>query len=342
MKLHEYQARDLLAANGVATTRGRVAANPAEANAIAQELGGKVVVKAQIHAGGRGKGRLVEQSQTADMYQKLTVDGANNAGQVRGERVGGVRLADTAAEAEAAAAAILGKHLVSIQTGPEGKLVKHVLVAEQTDIVKEYYLAILVDGAVGGYLIIASAEGGQEIEVVAHNNPDAIVRVPVDPVAGFEPYVGRTLAARLGFEGDQAAQFATLAEGLYKTALATDASLVEINPLAVTADGRVVAVDAKLTISTTTPSSGIRTWKPSAIRTRKTRWKSSRRISASPTSSSSMATSAAWSTARASRWPPWTRSSSRVASPRTSSTSAPSTTPSASSALSRSSLKTRT
>lgn len=248
MKLHEYQARDLLAQNGVAVTAGRVASTPAEARAIAQELGGKVVVKAQIHAGGRGKGRLVSQSETADMFQKLTTDPENHSGKVKGERIGGVRLADTVDEAEAAAAAILGKHLVSIQTGPEGKLVKNVLVAEQTDIAKEYYLAAIIDGMQGSPLIMASAEGGQEIEVVAHNNPDAIVRLPVNPSAGFEPYVGRVLAAKLGFTGSQADQFAKIVEGLYNTLVATDASLVEINPLAVTEDGRVVAVDAKLTI----------------------------------------------------------------------------------------------
>jgi succinyl-CoA synthetase beta subunit len=248
MKLHEYQARDLLAANGVAVTAGRVARTAAEARKIADDLGGKVVVKAQIHAGGRGKGRLVAESETASMFAKLTTDAANNAGQVKGERVGGVRLADTADEAEAAAGAILGKHLVSIQTGPEGKLVKNVLVAEQTDIAKEYYLSVLVDGSVNGHLVIASAEGGQEIEHVAATNPDAIVRVTVNPAAGWEPYVGRTLAQRLGFTGDQAAQFEKLAAALYQTALATDASLVEINPLAVTAEGRVVAVDAKLSI----------------------------------------------------------------------------------------------
>lgn len=248
MKLHEYQARDLLAQNGVATTRGRVASTPAEARAIAQELGGKVVVKAQIHAGGRGKGRLVARSETAAMYHNLTTDPENYSGKVKGERVGGVRLADTVDEAEQAAAAILGKYLVSIQTGPEGKLVKNVLVAEQTDIAKEYYLAAIIDGMVGGALIMASAEGGQEIEVVAHNNPDAIVRVPVNPAAGYYPYVGRTLAARLGLSGDQADQFDKVVEGLHRTLVATDASLVEINPLAVTADGRVVAVDAKLSI----------------------------------------------------------------------------------------------
>ncbi len=248
MKLHEYQARDILAQHGVAVTRGRVASTPAEARRISEELGGKTVVKAQIHAGGRGKGRLVSASETAAMYQKLTTDAANNTGQVRGDRVGGVRLADSPAEAEAAAAAILGKHLVSIQTGHEGKLVKNVLVAEQADIAKEYYLSIVVDGTVGGHLIIASAEGGQEIEAVAATNPDAIIRMPVNPVSGWQPYVGRTLAQRLGFSGDQADQFAKLAQGLYKAALATDASLVEVNPLALLADGRVAAVDAKLTI----------------------------------------------------------------------------------------------
>ena len=248
MKLHEYQARDLLAANGVATTRGRVASTPAEARAIAQELGGKVVVKAQIHAGGRGKGRLVAQSETAAMYHNLTTDPDNYSGKVKGDRIGGVRLADTVDEAEAAASAILGKHLVSIQTGPEGKLVKNVLVAEQTDIAKEYYLAAIIDGMQGSPLIMASAEGGQEIEVVAHNNPEAIVRLPVSAAAGYDPYVGRTLAARLGLAGDHADQFGKIVEGLYKTLLATDASLVEINPLALTEDGRVVAVDAKLTV----------------------------------------------------------------------------------------------
>ncbi|MCA9855092.1 MAG: acetate--CoA ligase family protein, partial [Dehalococcoidia bacterium] len=206
MKLHEYQARDLLARHGVAVTGGRVASTPSEARKIAEELGGKVVVKAQIHAGGRGKGRLVAESETAAMFQKLTSDPANNAGQVKGDRVGGVRLADSAQEAEQAAAAILGRYLVSIQTGPEGKLVKNVLVAEQTDIAKEYYLSAMVDGGVGGILFIASAEGGTEIEQVAATKPEAIVRMPVDPAAGWDPYIGRTLAARLGFSGDQANQ----------------------------------------------------------------------------------------------------------------------------------------
>jgi len=248
VKIHEFQAKELFAKHGVAVPAGRVASTPTEARAIAQELGGKVVVKAQIHAGGRGKGRLVEQDETAAMYQKLVDDPANNSGQVMADRIGGVRLASSPEEAECEAANILGKHLVSIQTGPEGKLVKHVLVEEQSAVAKEYYLAIIIDGAEGSPLIMASTEGGQEIEVVAHNNPEAIVRIPVNPVAGFEPYVGRVLAARLGLEGDQAARFSKLAEGLYKAFVSSDASLVEVNPLVVTEDGKVLALDGKFTI----------------------------------------------------------------------------------------------
>jgi len=248
LKIHEYQAKELFAAHGVPVPRGRVAATPAEARKIAEELGGKVVVKAQIHAGGRGKGRLVSQGETDAMYQKLTTDPGSNAGQVKGERVGGVRLASTADEAEREAANILGKHLVSIQTGPEGKLVKHVLVEEQSAVAKEYYLSIIIDGGTASPLILASTEGGQEIEVVAHNNPEAIVRVPINPVSGYEPYVGRVVAERLGFSGDQGAQFATLLEGVSKTFRDADASMVEVNPLVLTEDGRVLALDAKINI----------------------------------------------------------------------------------------------
>jgi succinyl-CoA synthetase beta subunit len=248
VKLHEYQARDLLASHGVPVTRGRVASTPQEARAIAQELGGPVVIKAQVHAGGRGKGRMVEAGETAAMFERLTSDPANNAGQVKGARVGGVRLASNPGEAEREAAAILSKHLVSIQTGPEGQVVRHVLVAEQTDIEKEYYLAIIIDGSLGSPVVIASTEGGQEIEVVAHNNPNAIVRVPVNPVAGYQPFIGRELAARLGFAGPQGDQFGKLLEGVYNTFISSDASLVEINPLVLTTDGRVVAIDAKVTI----------------------------------------------------------------------------------------------
>ena len=248
MKVHEYQAKALFAKYGVEVPGGRVASTPAEARAIAEELGGKVVVKAQIHAGGRGKGRLVSESETAAMYERLTTDPANNEGQVRGDRVGGVRLASTAAEAEQEAASILGKHLVSIQTGPEGKLVKNVLVEEQSAVARELYLAIIIDGAQAAPLIMASTEGGQEIEVVAANDPDAIVRIPVNAASGYEPYVGRTLAARLGMTGEQAAALNTLVGSLYQAAVESDASLAEVNPLVVTEEGRVLALDAKFTV----------------------------------------------------------------------------------------------
>ena len=248
MKVHEYQAKALFAKYGVEVPGGRVASTPAEARAIAEELGGKVVVKAQIHAGGRGKGRLVSEGETAAMYERLTTDPASNEGQVRGDRVGGVRLASTSEEAEQEAASILGKHLVSIQTGPEGKLVKNVLVEEQSAVASEFYLAIIIDGAQAAPLIMASTEGGQEIEVVAANDPDAIVRIPVNAASGYEPYVGRTLAARLGLAGDQAAALNKLVGSLYQAAVESDASLAEINPLVVTEEGRVLALDAKFTI----------------------------------------------------------------------------------------------
>ncbi|MCY4393150.1 MAG: ADP-forming succinate--CoA ligase subunit beta [Chloroflexi bacterium] len=248
MKVHEYQAKALFAKYGVEVPGGSVAATPAEARAIAEELGGKVVVKAQIHAGGRGKGRLVSEGETAAMYERLTADPANNEGQVLGDRVGGVRLASTAAEAEQEAANILGRHLVSIQTGPEGKLVKNVLVEEQSAVASEFYLAIIIDGAQAAPLIMASTEGGQEIEVVAANDPDAIVRLPVNAASGYEPYIGRTLAARLGLAGEQAAALNKLVGSLYQAAVDSDASLAEINPLVVTEEGRVLALDAKFTV----------------------------------------------------------------------------------------------
>ncbi|MBH76840.1 MAG: ADP-forming succinate--CoA ligase subunit beta [Dehalococcoidia bacterium] len=248
MKVHEYQAKALFAQFGVEVPGGSVAATPGEARAIAEELGGKVVVKAQIHAGGRGKGRLVSEGETVAMFERLINDPESNEGQVRGERVGGVRLASTAEEAEQEAANILGKHLVSIQTGPEGKFVKHVLVEEQSAVDREFYLAIIVDGAQAAPLIMASTEGGQEIEVVAAHDPEAIVRLPVNPASGYEPYIGRTLAARLGLVGEQASALNKLVGGLYRAAVESDASLAEINPLVVTEEGRVLALDAKFTV----------------------------------------------------------------------------------------------
>ena len=248
MKVHEYQAKEIFAKHGVAVPKGRVASTPEEARAIAEELGGKVVVKAQIHAGGRGKGRVVNQDEASLMYENLISDSANYSGQVVGDRIGGVRLANNVDEAERAAEAILGKFLVSIQTGPDGKLVKNVLVEEQSSVANEMYLAIIMDGVQAAPLIMASTEGGQEIEEVARRDPDAIVRIPVNPASGYEPYISRTLANRLGLSGQQAADFSVLVQSLYEAALANDASQAEINPLVITEDGRVIALDAKFAV----------------------------------------------------------------------------------------------
>ena len=248
MKVHEYQAKEIFAKHGVAVPKGRVASTPEEARAIAEELGGKVVVKAQIHAGGRGKGRLVNQDETSSMYGNLISEPDNYSGQIVGDRIGGVRLANNVDEAEQAAEAMLGKFLVSIQTGPGGKLVKNVLVEEQSAVTKEMYLAIIMDGVEAAPLIMASTEGGQEIEEVARRDPDAIVRIAVNPAAGYEPYISRTLSNRLGLTGQQAADFGVLVKSLYEAAIANDASQAEINPLVVTEDGRVLALDAKFSV----------------------------------------------------------------------------------------------
>ncbi len=215
MKIHEYQAKQILARFGVPVPRGRVATSPPEARQIAEKLGGKVVVKAQIHAGGRGKG-------------------------------GGVKLANSPDEAEQVASQIIGMQLVTHQTGPEGRRVKSVLVEEQMQIERELYLATLIDTASGRPLLMASASGGMEIEEVAARDPAAIVRTTVDPVTGFQPFQGREIAFSLGLTGDMLRPAVNLMSSLYKAFVATDASLAEINPLVVTADGRILALDAKM------------------------------------------------------------------------------------------------
>jgi succinyl-CoA synthetase beta subunit len=215
MKIHEYQAKQVLAEFSVPVPKGRVARTPAEARAIAAELGGKVVVKAQIHAGGRGKG-------------------------------GGVKLANSVDEAEQVASQILGMQLVTHQTGPEGQKVKTVLVEEQMQIERELYLAVLIDGAAGRPVMMASAAGGMEIEEVAARTPEAIHRVSIDPVTGFQPHLARELCFALGLTGDAMKAATKLMTGLYDAFIAKDASLAEINPLVVTADGRVLALDAKM------------------------------------------------------------------------------------------------
>jgi succinyl-CoA synthetase beta subunit len=215
MKIHEFQAKQVLAEFGVPVPKGRVATSPAEAKAIALELGGKVVVKAQIHAGGRGKG-------------------------------GGVKLANSSDEAQQVATQILGMQLVTHQTGPEGQVVKSVLVEEQMQIERELYLAVLIDGAAGRPVMIASGAGGMEIEEVAAKTPDAIFRVAIDPATGFQPHLARELCFSLGLAGDAMKAASRLMSGLYDAFTAKDASLAEINPLVVTSDGRVLALDAKM------------------------------------------------------------------------------------------------
>ena len=216
MKIHEFQAKKLLADYGVPVPKGRVASTPEEARAIVEELGAAAVVKAQIHAGGRGKG-------------------------------GGIKTAKTADEAERAADEILGMQLVTPQTGEEGKLVRRVLVEEQTDVQRELYLSLLIDGAAGHATMIASAAGGMEIEEVTAERPEAIQRVAIDPAAGFQPHLGRELAFALGLEGDLLRPAVELMSALYRCFVEKDCSLLEINPLVVDTSGRLLALDAKVT-----------------------------------------------------------------------------------------------
>jgi succinyl-CoA synthetase beta subunit len=249
MKIHEYQAKEILAGHGVPVPRGMAVTTARDAKRAATDLGGKVVVKAQIHAGGRGKGRLVaSQAKTAAMYQKLEANPKATEGAVKGGRVGGVRLADSAGRAQAEAAKILGKYLVTHQTGPNGKKVQRLLIEEQFAIADEYYAAVLVDSTLGTPILIVSTEGGQAIEEVAAHNPKAIIRMPIDPVAGFPAFRGRQLAKQLKMPQPVIFQAGNLFAGLYRAFLASDASMAEINPFVITTDNRILAVDAKLSI----------------------------------------------------------------------------------------------
>ncbi len=216
MKIHEYQAKAILADFGVPVPRGRVAGTPADAGAIARELGGTVVVKAQIHAGGRGKG-------------------------------GGVKLAKSPGEAEQVASQILGMMLKTHQTGPEGQRVTRVLVEEAMDIRQEMYLGIVIDRSVDLPVIMASSAGGMDIEEVAQNRPEAITKVHVDPATGVQGYHTRKLGFGLGLTGDTLKGVADFLIKLYRTFEAKDCSLAEINPLVITGDGRLLALDAKMT-----------------------------------------------------------------------------------------------
>jgi succinyl-CoA synthetase beta subunit len=217
MKIHEYQAKAILARYGVTTPRGEVAYTKEEAREAAQRLKANVVVvKAQIHAGGRGKG-------------------------------GGVKLARSGDEAEDIAGHILGMTLVTPQTGPAGRIVKRVLIEEGLDIKRELYLGLLVDRASGLPVFMASAAGGMEIEEVAKENPEAILREAIHPVVGLQPYQARKIAFGLGLPGEVATHATPFFQALYRAFIDTDASLLEINPCVLTGDGKLVALDAKMT-----------------------------------------------------------------------------------------------
>ena len=216
MKIHEYQAKAILAVHGVPVPRGETTDNADEVREIARRLGGSVVVvKAQIHAGGRGKG-------------------------------GGVKLARSADEAVKLARAMLGMTLVTHQTGPEGRVVKRVLIEEGLQMARELYLSLLLDRAAGKPVMMASAAGGMDIEEVAANTPEKIVRTYIEPGVGLVPFEARQLGFAIGLDGPQVSKFVKLATALYDAFIATDAALVEINPLVVTQAGDLLALDAKM------------------------------------------------------------------------------------------------
>jgi succinyl-CoA synthetase beta subunit len=216
MKIHEYQAKAILKRHGVPVPDGEVATNAAEAREIAHRLGGSVVVvKAQIHAGGRGKG-------------------------------GGVKLARSSDEAERIARDMVGMTLVTHQTGPEGRVVGRVLVEEGLQMTRELYLSLVLDRAAGKPVMMASAAGGMDIEEVAASTPEKIIRVYIEPGVGIVPFEARQIGFAIGLDGPQVNKFVKLATSLYEAFLTTDASLVEINPLVVTAAGDLLALDAKM------------------------------------------------------------------------------------------------
>jgi succinyl-CoA synthetase beta subunit len=216
MNIHEFQAKQVLARFGVPVPKGQVASTPDEAAAAFTTLGQpKAVVKAQIHAGGRGK-------------------------------AGGVKLVSSADEAREFAAKILGKPLVTHQTGPQGRVVRRVYVEQASQIARELYLGMVVDRKAATVSSIVSSEGGMEIEEVAAKTPEKVISEPIDPLIGLAPFQARKAAFALGLKDKQVNQFVALATSLYKAFWATDASLMEINPLVVTADGRVICLDAKM------------------------------------------------------------------------------------------------
>ncbi|MBL0114377.1 MAG: ADP-forming succinate--CoA ligase subunit beta [Sphingomonadales bacterium] len=226
MNIHEYQAKELLAKFGVPVPAGHAALSVEEAVEAAKQLPGPLyVVKAQIHAGGRGKGK----------FKELGTDAK-----------GGVRLAKTLDEVRANAADMLGNTLVTVQTGPAGKQVNRLYITDGVDIEKEFYLALLVDRATSRVAVVASTEGGMNIEDVAHDSPEKITTITIDPATGLMPHHGRAVANALGLTGDLAKQAQSTLAGLYNAFLGTDASQIEINPLAVCAGNKLLVLDAKV------------------------------------------------------------------------------------------------
>ncbi|TET58072.1 MAG: ADP-forming succinate--CoA ligase subunit beta [Dehalococcoidia bacterium] len=215
MKIHEYQAKALLSQYGIPIPRGRVAFDPVEAREIAAEIGRKAVVKAQVYAGGRGK-------------------------------AGGIKIVNSSEEAEKAASQLIGTRLVTHQTGAEGVPVSKVLVEEASEVARELYLSILIDGTSHLPLMMASEAGGVEIEQVARSTPERILRCEIDPAIGFQPFQGRKLAYGMNLDGGQVAEVTRLMTNLYKLFVEKDCSLAEINPLGITAEGKLLALDAKL------------------------------------------------------------------------------------------------
>ena len=222
MNIHEYQAKELLQKFGVATPRGKAASTPDEAEQAARELGtNNLVVKAQIHAGGRGKGTFTKGFK------------------------GGVHLCQSPEKVREVASKMLGQTLLTHQTGPAGRVVNKVLIAESAEIAREIYFAVLLDRATAAPIVVASTEGGVEIETVAAKSPEKILREKIDPLAGLQAHQTRKLAKQLGFKSAQLKAASKLFDGLYRTFMACDCSMVEVNPLIVTPKGEVLALDAK-------------------------------------------------------------------------------------------------
>lgn len=224
MKIHEYQAKELLAAAGAPIPKHVVVTTPAEAEAAWDQLGGPVVLKAQVHAGGRGQGQLIGYA----------------------DKLGGVKFIPTKEKVKPVAEAMLSHSLRTKQTGPDGQKISKLIAQADAEPAKEYYLGMVLDRAIGLPVLMASAEGGMDIEEVAAHHPEKILRVPVTPETGLQPFQARRLAYELGFPAEQVDQVVAIMMAVSKVYFAKDASIVEINPLAVTKKGAVVVLDAKI------------------------------------------------------------------------------------------------